>query len=511
VPRTARLSGVLLPALAFLLSSPALCEDGKTIQDTAASAQRDLDASLKELSDLRATIAAEKLPMTRRLTELEGRLVEVRKEAEDRGREFDSRNLDLTNLRSEIKALGEEKTYLGSLLDEYSRNLETRLHITELQRYRESIESARMAAEDPDVKPAEVLRRQADVVLASVDRLLEISGGTTFDGTAVGEGGAVKDVTFALVGPVAFYTARDGSSAGIAEQRLGSLEPNMVALGGPADTALVKDLVAAKAGRMPFDATLGNAQKIEATQESLIDHARKGGVVMVPILLLAAAAFLVAVLKWVQLTRVRNPSNRSLKSFLESLKAADMPAVREKVKRLPGPMGEMLRAGVEHLGETKDLVEEVMFERMLETRLKLQSFLPFVAVSAAAAPLLGLLGTVTGIINTFKLITVFGTGDAKTLSSGISEALITTEFGLIIAIPSLLFHAYLSRRARRLVNGMEKTAVGFLNRMPQSSAKTSSAPKADPTLSSDRAGSDAAAVVGARPAFAGAGPDATDH
>jgi hypothetical protein len=77
---------------------------------------------------------------------------------------------------------------------------------------------------------------------------------------------------------------------------------------------------------------------------------------------------------------------------------------------------------------------------------------------------------VTGIINTFKLITVFGSGDVKTLSGGISEALITTEFGLIVAIPSLLLHAFLSRKARRIVDGMEKAAVSMLNRIPSVAA-----------------------------------------
>ena len=106
-----------------------------------------------------------------------------------------------------------------------------------------------------------------------------------------------------------------------------------------------------------------------------------------------------------------------------------------------------------------------MYEKVLSTRLKIQSMLPFVAMSATCAPLLGLLGTVTGIIRTFKLITVFGSGDAKTLSSGISEALITTEFGLIVAIPSLLLHAFLSRKARGVIDQMEKATVAFINQI----------------------------------------------
>jgi biopolymer transport protein ExbB len=67
------------------------------------------------------------------------------------------------------------------------------------------------------------------------------------------------------------------------------------------------------------------------------------------------------------------------------------------------------------------------------------------------------------MINTFKLITVFGTGDARSLSSGISEALVTTEFGLYVAIPALLLHAVLNRKAKGLVGRMEQLSVGFIN------------------------------------------------
>ena len=135
-----------------------------------------------------------------------------------------------------------------------------------------------------------------------------------------------------------------------------------------------------------------------------------------------------------------------------------------------GPVGKLLRVGVEHLHEPRELIEEVMFEDVLTTRLRVQGYLPFIAITAASAPLLGLLGTVTGIINTFAMITEFGSGDASMLSGGISEALITTKYGLIVAIPPLLLHAFLSRKARRIINGMESAAVAFVNhvsKMPQ--------------------------------------------
>jgi biopolymer transport protein ExbB len=112
---------------------------------------------------------------------------------------------------------------------------------------------------------------------------------------------------------------------------------------------------------------------------------------------------------------------------------------------------------------------------VLKAKLRLNRLVPFIGICAAAAPLLGLLGTVTGIMNTFNLITVFGTGDVRTLSSGISEALITTEYGLIVAIPSLLLHAYLSRKAKAIVDRMETFGIAFMNQVSRMPAAPSPA------------------------------------
>jgi biopolymer transport protein ExbB len=94
-------------------------------------------------------------------------------------------------------------------------------------------------------------------------------------------------------------------------------------------------------------------------------------------------------------------------------------------------------------------------------------------VIAAVAPLLGLLGTVTGMIATFDIITEFGTGDPKLLSSGIAIALITTEVGLAVAIPALIFGNLLSGWAESIKDDMEKAALHVMNRYlgkPPSSA-----------------------------------------
>ena len=132
-------------------------------------------------------------------------------------------------------------------------------------------------------------------------------------------------------------------------------------------------------------------------------------------------------------------------------------------ENINGIAGEMLTTGVEHAGEKRGVLEELLFEKILAVRPSLERFLPFLAITAAAAPLLGLLGTVIGMIKTFQLITIFGTGDAKSLSSGISEALVTTALGLIVAIPTLILHGALSRLAKRKLGLLEQLSVAFVN------------------------------------------------
>lgn len=441
---------------------------GSTFGSAAGSVEEKLEASLAELDALRRQMADEMLPLSRRLASLEADLAEARKRFQDRVRELDSRSLDLSNLRSEIDAREKETTYLAGLLGEYQRNFESRLHVTELQRYRAGLELAKLAVENTALSEQEISEAQATLVLASLDRLHENAGGTRFAGTAVGDGGLVESGTIVLAGPVAIFEPDSGTGTATAEQRLGSLEPAAIRYADPLDAAAAAMLARNGAGELPLDPTLGNAHKIAATEETLLEHIAKGGPVMYPILGLAGAAFLVAILKWIGLSTVRTPSRRRIAELLAAIRAKDDAKAKALAARLGGPAGDMLRAGVDSLSEPRDIVEEVMYETILVTRLRLNRFIPFVAIAAAAAPLLGLLGTVTGIINTFKLITVFGSGDVKTLSGGISEALITTEFGLIVAIPSLLLSAFLSRKARGILDRMEGVALSFLNEVARS-------------------------------------------
>jgi biopolymer transport protein ExbB len=103
--------------------------------------------------------------------------------------------------------------------------------------------------------------------------------------------------------------------------------------------------------------------------------------------------------------------------------------------------------------------DDLLVAFLMEHKHRIERFMGIVATSAAIAPLLGLLGTVSGMINTFKMMTIFGSGDASTVSGGISEALVTTELGLIVAIPSLIISALLSRKTKSYSHKLESLAI----------------------------------------------------
>lgn len=437
-----------------------------TFTQAVAAMQDKLEQSIVELNALRERIVREKIALNAKLRDEQTTLEQVRSEFQDISRSFDNRSLELTNLREKLKARKKEAEYLSGLFGEYVKNFEAGpLHIAEMQRYRKAIDEANLSTENDQLTQQQVFDAQLKLVSTSLDRLEDGLGGTSFEGSAVDDSGRVKQGRFVLVGPVAYFRSDDGQQVGTVAERLNSLEPTVYPFQQPQNTQVTDQLIANGIGQMPFDPTLGNARVIEETQDSIITHIKKGGPVMIPIFVLAGAAFLVALYKWLEMVLLRKPSRKKIRQMLDAVASRNKDAAVQHANKIGGPTGKMLQVGVDHIEEPRELVEEVMYEQVLSTRLKLQRFLPFIAISAASAPLLGLLGTVTGIINTFKLITVFGTGDVKTLSGGISEALITTEFGLIVAIPSLLIHAFLSRKAKGTVDNMEKAAVALVNQL----------------------------------------------
>ena len=133
-------------------------------------------------------------------------------------------------------------------------------------------------------------------------------------------------------------------------------------------------------------------------------------------------------------------------------------------RRIGGGTAKLVSLAVEHRSKNREQFEDIISESYIEETHTLDRFSTFILVVAAIAPLLGLLGTVTGMISTFDIITEVGTGDPKMLSGGISEALVTTMLGLIVAIPTLLLGNMLSGWAETLKADVEKVILQVSNR-----------------------------------------------
>jgi biopolymer transport protein ExbB len=225
----------------------------------------------------------------------------------------------------------------------------------------------------------------------------------------------------------------------------------------------VDALIAGKEVTLQLDPTGGNARAMDEIDGGFLDMISKGGLWIWPIMFLATISLVFGFIKLARFARFREPSDAWVSAILAALRIGD----REKATALctnhRHPVGLVMEKLVSVSENSADLVEETLYEQLMAVQAKATSLLPVIAITAATSPLLGLLGTVSGMIATFNLITLFGSGDPKPLAGGISEALITTLFGLVVAIPALILHAFLSRRAQGIVQNTERLGLSFVN------------------------------------------------
>lgn len=483
----------ILPVYAQKISETvALQDDTVAFDDTAKTIEQRLVESEAELNALIQSIAAEKIPLNIQLRELEDELAAARKELERFSRTAAVRALEEEKLAQTVEDREKSANFIANRLDEYIREFEAGLHIAELQRYEKSLEDAKLAMENRDLASRDRFGVQVDVIEASLQRLAELQGGVTYRGSAIdgagvlGQPGASVNGTFLQLGPVVVFSDATEKLQGLVIQKIGALLPEVVPFGDPVHASQAQALIASGTGMLPLDATLGEAQVVSAIQEeTLEDELKAGGFVMWPLGIVAGLSVLIALYKFLAIVFTPSPSNKKLKALLAAVAEQDRDQARRVAKSMRGPSGAMLQAGANHLGTPRQLIEEVMYEKVLKSRLKVQRALPFIAICAAAAPLLGLLGTVSGIINTFKMMQISGGADMQNVSGGISEALITTKYGLIVAIPALVLHVVLSRMARKIIDKMEKSGVAFVNQVmkayPEGGGATPAAMTPEPT------------------------------
>jgi len=452
------LKSLLLAGLALTLTTLS----AQSLQQITTEQTAKLEASLERLRNVRETIAEEQLPLARKLQSLDQSANELEVEAQRVQRLRDSKQMELQALRERVSARQNEVDFVTrSVIPSFVADYDAELSPGERTLTGERIRNYNLYLEDVDASELDKLDASLELLQTAAASLRSELGGQQLSGSALAEDGSVHRGHFVELGPLTYFVADQAEIGGLVF--IDSLDTPQVQSIDKATPAQIREILTNGSGPLPIDPTLGDALAVAATKDSLSQHLTKGGVWVYPILLFALVATIVSIYKAIQVFSIRAPEPMVIHDIIQHLRNQKPKEAMQLAQAQPQPMGPMLVTAVDHADESAEMVEEVMYESMLTTQPKLERFLNVIAVTAAAAPLLGLLGTVTGIIKTFRLMSVFGAGDPKPLISGISEALITTELGLILAIPALVMHAILSRKVAGIMARMEKTAVTFVN------------------------------------------------
>ena len=433
----------------------------QSLQQARISAQNDLRNAIEQLGQLRARIENEKIPLAQKVSGLERDAIRKRKELDRKLSLRDNRDASLLQLKKEVQENEDQLDLSLRLLKDYGQSWLQTSPPAEQRLWNEQVAESLGQADGTRTND---LKAFLDITTLSTSAIEKNSGGMIFAGDAIiPPEGAREDGTFLSLGPILFFAGENGT-AGFIERSFSSesdgqieltsesvmrIEPSRLIPTSESTSELItKALQSDSDGliTLPLDPSMGKALIMEGGELTILEELQKGGIWIYPIVFFAALSLLIALLKALQILRISTP-NRA-------------PSLNRTYR---GPFESLRKTAKGYQGKQYEILEEILYETIIDVQVRLEKALPLVAVTAATAPLLGLLGTVTGMIDVFRQITNFANPENSELARGISEALVTTKFGLVTAIPSLIVHALLSRRIQGLVSGMESFAARLVH------------------------------------------------
>jgi len=214
-------------------------------------------------------------------------------------------------------------------------------------------------------------------------------------------------------------------------------------------TGTIPDFTSATSGilSLGIDPTRGQLLSLEVEKPTYEERLAQGGKIGYITLSLGAVGVLLAVFQWVYLLGVGGKVKKQ---------------IREETANVNNPLGRVLAVYQNNKTVDVETLELKLDEAILKETPALERFLTLIKLISAVAPLLGLLGTVTGMIETFQAITLFGTGDPAKMAGGISAALMTTVEGLVVAIPTLFLHSFVSGSSKGVIHVLEEQSAGII-------------------------------------------------
>ncbi|MBK1833971.1 MotA/TolQ/ExbB proton channel family protein [Roseibacillus ishigakijimensis] len=427
--------------------------------DALVKARQNLESAQQGYLRIEQAIAAEESPLVIEAQTLEAEHRQKEKEL----RELTAQELQIAGkekrLDDELASRRGEFDYTRNVLDGYTKGFLNRVHPAEVQLYQDAIEAARQEASHEKDLAAEMVAR-LEALQVGAQRLQEAAGGRRFVGRGL-VGSDFVNGDFAVVGPVGYFAAKGKDLAGLTG--LGSNGFPQISLFEGEEAVQMRTLVESGSGDLPIDATNGKALKAKNETPSLGDRAKDGGVVGYAILALGGVALLIALFKLIEIINFTIPSRAKVNEIVDALLAREVESAKAQAEAIRGLSGKMVEAGVENFYGKRRILEDALLEKLSAVQPRLERFLPFLALVAAAAPMMGLLGTVLGIMQTFDAMAIHGTGNAQNFSKGIGAALVTTAEGLVVAIPIIIIHGMLKSYARSRFDTAQGVALAILN------------------------------------------------
>lgn len=440
--------------IALALLTTAVSAQNGGFSNAKASAQSDFERSKETLSKVQTDIAKEKEPLNRELAQLENTLRELQDQYAPLTREVDATELNFTNLQTQVKLAKEENSYLTNILDEYTKGFESKVHVSEMQLYKEALDKAKLASENDKTPLKDRFMTQVELLRTSINRVAEIIGGTIFAGKAVDSQGFVLDGKFALIGPMAIFSTLDGKAAGIAMPQVGSMMPIVRSITPEVNQAITV-LANTGKGLLPVDGTLGGAIKDFVQKHSLLDTYIHGGPIMHPLLLVSILVFGTAIERIFFILREKKRRKpRDVLALLDSVEAGEFEQAIKIGNKSHDYVARALSHALEHV-ET-NITDALGLAASLEIKRFKRGFF-VLDTGMTIAPLLGLLGTVTGMMASFAAIGG-DMGAPSAITGGIAEALIATAFGLVIAMTGLVPFNYLNNMVEDAEHELEVAA-----------------------------------------------------
>ncbi|MBB1441607.1 MotA/TolQ/ExbB proton channel family protein [Pseudoalteromonas sp. SG43-3] len=401
--------------------------------DAKQSILSDIKTAQRTLSKTQNSISKEQATLAKQIFTKQQSLSKLREQAAVNRRLADENTLSLDQLQTRLDTWQQQQQYQLNLLSRFVR-----------QNTSNSASSNESANSQNELlsRVVSLINNQEQALYPQFKKQ-----------SVVLSNGELSQANTLQVGPVAWFSTQTPKLMGLLnlDDESNALKVALVQStsdDNPLDNTLKQNGVGSTL--LTFDPSLTHLVTSQAQQESPLEHLEKGGLWAIPIILFACFALTIALLKAAQLLRLSKIKMHSQMQLQQLFKA-------ENSSEFSGMQQQLFNLTLQ--SEKGQVRDDQLFNQLIHDKHKLDNFIGAIAVTAAVAPLLGLLGTVSGMIETFKMMTLFGSGDPEVVSGGIAQALITTELGLVVAIPALVLNALLSRKAKAYYSQLEGFAL----------------------------------------------------